>query len=112
MSTAGAVDLLQILPSTARDPGFGIAGLEGSDEEVVAQLKNPEINRRLGSEYLSALLHRYHGDTDLALVAYNAGPARADRASSAERPLDKFAELYTEAAKETLPYIKRVLGNV
>ena len=54
VSTAGAVGLLQILPSTARDPGFGIAGLEGSDEEVVAQLKNPEINRRLGSEYLSA----------------------------------------------------------
>ena len=48
VSTAGAVGLLQFLPSTARDPGFGIAGLEGSDEEVVAQLKNPEINRSLG----------------------------------------------------------------
>ena len=78
----------------------------------MAQLKNPEINRRLGSEYLSAMLHRYHGDTDLALVAFNAGPARADRAAKDERPLDKFAELYTQAAKETLPYIARVLGNV
>ena len=89
-----------------------MAELEGSDEEIVAQLKNPEINRRLGSEYLSAMLHRYHGDTDLALVAFNAGPARADTAAKDEHPLDKFAELYTQAAKETLPYIARVLGNV
>jgi len=112
VSKAGAVGLLQILPSTARDPGFGVTGLEGTDEEVVAQLKNPEINRRLGSEYLSAMLHRYHGDADLALVAFNAGPARADTAAKDERPLDKFVELNPKAAQETLPYIKRVLGNV
>lgn len=72
---------MQILLSTARDPGFGVAGLEGTDDEVVAQLRNPEINRRLGSEYLSAMLHQYHGDADLALVAFNAGPARADTAA-------------------------------
>ena len=112
VSKAGAVGLLQILPSTARDPGFGVTGLEGTDDEVVAQLKNPEINRRLGSEYLSAMLHRYHGDADLALVAYNAGPARADTAAKDERPLDRFVELNPKAAQETLPYIKRVLGNV
>ncbi|MDA1356845.1 MAG: lytic transglycosylase domain-containing protein [Proteobacteria bacterium] len=112
VSEAGAVGLLQILPSTARDPGFGVIGLEGTDDEVVAQLKNPEINRRLGSEYLSAMLHRYHGDADLALVAYNAGPARADRVAKDERPLDRFVELNPKAALETLPYIKRVLGNV
>ena len=90
VSEAGAVGLLQILPSTAREPGFGVAGLEGTDEEVVAQLKNPEINRRLGSEYLSAMLHRYHGDADLALVAFNAGPARADRAAKDERVKPPF----------------------
>ena len=108
----GAVGLLQILPITARDPGFGVAGLEGSDEEIVAQFKDPYVNRRLGSEYLSAMLHRYHGDADLALVAYNAGPARADTAAKDERPLDKFVELNPKAAQETLPYIKRVLGDV
>ena len=112
MSKAGATGLLQILPSTARDPGFGVAGLEGSDEEVEAQLKDPEINRHLGSEYLSALLHRYHGNTDLALIAYNCGHARADRTAKAERPLDKFVELNSKAAKETIPYIKRVMENV
>jgi len=112
VSKAGAVGLLQILPSTTRDPGFGVAGLEGSDEEIVAQLKNPEINRRLGSEYLSAMLHRYHGDADLAPVAYNAGPARADTAAKDERPLNRFIELNPKTAQETLPYIKRVLGNV
>jgi soluble lytic murein transglycosylase-like protein len=90
VSEAGAVGLLQILPSTARDPGFGVARLEGSDEEILAQLKDPDVNRRLGSEYLSAMLHRYHGDADLALVAYNAGPARADTAAKDERPLDKL----------------------
>jgi soluble lytic murein transglycosylase-like protein len=75
-------------------------------------LKNPKINRRLGSEYLSAMLHRYHGDADLAPVAYNAGPARADTAAKDERPLNRFIELNPKTAQETLPYIKRVLGNV
>ena len=112
MSEAGAVGLLQILPSTARDPGFGVVGLEGSDEEIVAQLKDPVVNRRLGSEYLSAMLHQYHGDADLALVAYNASPARADTAAKYEKPLDRFVELNPKAAQETLPYIKRVLGDV
>ena len=88
-----------------------MVGLEGSDEEIVAQLKDPGVNRRLGSEYLSALLHRYHGDTDLALASYNAGFARADRAAKAERPLDKFVELNSKAAKETIPYIKRVMES-
>jgi len=112
VSKVGAVGLLQILPSTAGKPCFGIVGLEGGDEEIVAQLKDPDMNRRLGSESLSAMLHRYHGDTDLSLAAYNAGPAQADRAAKDERPLDKFVELNPKAAKKTIPYIKRVLGNV
>ena len=103
VSKAGAVGLLQILPSTARDPGFGVTGLEGTDEEVVAQLEDPEINRRLGSEYLSALLHRYHGDTVLALVAYNAGSSRADRAAKAERPLDKICGVEFKSSERDYP---------
>ena len=89
-----------------------MAGLEGSDEEVEAQLKDPEINRHLGSEYLSALLHRYHGNTDLALIAYNSGPTRADRAEKSERSVDKFVELNSKAAKETILYIKRMMKKV
>lgn len=41
-----------------------------------------------GAAYLKQLLKRYNGDLRLALVAYNAGPARADQLDPSEYPLE------------------------
>lgn len=71
VSPAGARGLMQLMPGTARDPGFGI--------EPVAD-NSPRENLRVGKEYLQAMLQRYGGDQQLALAAYNAGPGRVDAA--------------------------------
>lgn len=66
-SSAGAIGLTQVLPSTARlyEPGL-------TDE----QLYDRDTNLRLGFRYLKDLLDRYEGDIERALLAYNRGPAR------------------------------------
>jgi soluble lytic murein transglycosylase-like protein len=74
VSSAGARGLMQLMPQTARDPGFGIAP---------ARNESPQENLRVGREYLAAMLSRYGGDQTLALAAYNAGPGRVDAALQA-----------------------------
>jgi soluble lytic murein transglycosylase len=72
-SAAGALGLMQLLPETAE----GIALRTGGDRFVVADLRDPEINVRYGSWYLSHL-ERHYGDTRLALAAYHAGQGNVD----------------------------------
>jgi len=69
ISTAGAVGLTQVMPSTARwlQPGLG-------DSDLFER----ETNLRLGFRYLKRMLEQYDGDLHLALLAYNRGPARVD----------------------------------
>lgn len=65
VSSTGATGLMQIEPSVAKDYGI--------DPE---KLKDPEINRRLGTRYLSDLIARSGGDERKALISYNQGPNR------------------------------------
>lgn len=69
ISPKGARGLMQVMPGTSRDPGFGIRPSDGSAQDDV----------RLGREYLSKMLERY-GDPAKAWAAYNAGPGRLDAA--------------------------------
>lgn len=67
-SAAGAVGLLQVMPSTAR-----AYRLDGED---------PAANVVAGARYLRLLLDRF-GSVELALSAYNAGPTAVERAGGA-----------------------------
>jgi len=67
-SPKGALGLAQVMPATARDPGFGVAPL--------ANPLDPNESLRFGAEYLSALLREFGGDEERALAAYNAGVGR------------------------------------
>ncbi len=85
MSHRGAVGLMQVMPATA-----GSTPLES--------LSDPARNIDIGTGYLRHLLDLYEGDLELALAAYNAGPANVRRYGG----LPPF--------RETRRYVERVLG--
>ena len=68
-SSKGAQGEMQVMPATARDPGFGIKPAQSDD---------PNELRRVGDEYASVLLRRYR-DPKLAMIAYNMGPGATDK---------------------------------
>lgn len=78
-SGAGAVGLMQLLPSTAR----GIAVHTGGTQfHPNTDLLNPDLNIRYGCWYLRHLMGvygRYPNNRNLALAAYNAGEANVDQ---------------------------------
>lgn len=87
----GAMGLMQVMPDTARSPGFGVKPL--------ADPWNPTENRRFGSEYFNAMSKRYSGDRDAALAAYNWGPGNADKwvASGKAAPLPAETRNYIDS---------------
>lgn len=60
---------MQVMPGTARDPGFGLRGANPND---------PQDMNRLGREYRRTMEQRYGGDPAKMWAAYNAGPGRVD----------------------------------
>ena len=73
MSSAGAVGLMQMMPSTFRWLTDDMLGESLADE----MLYDPETNVRYGVYYLRRLYDRY-GDWTTACAAYNAGSGRVD----------------------------------
>lgn len=103
-SAAGAVGLMQLLPSTASE----LAGRPITAEA----LKEPALNTALGSRYLRQLLDQAKGNPFLAVASYNAGPGAAQ--GWVTPLLQASPELWVEAIPfpETRLYVKKVLGNI
>lgn len=74
VSDEGAVGLMQVLPSTARE----IARRTGGVSFEAADLWDPAVNIRYGSRYLRMLMDRYDGSRLEAVAAYNAGAGNVD----------------------------------
>lgn len=72
-SPKGALGEWQVMPSTARDPGFGLRP---------ANPNNPDDLARLGREYRQTMHSRYGGDPAKMWGAYNAGPGTVDHLTS------------------------------
>jgi soluble lytic murein transglycosylase len=103
VSRAGAVGLMQVLPSTARElSGAGDVGSWASP----SQLASPPVNAEFGAAYLGRLMRRFE-DTRTALAAYNAGPATV--AKWLHRPGGGKITYADVAFPETKTYVKRVL---
>ncbi len=102
LSNAGAMGLMQILPSTAMEiaPKIGLNDFKPND------LYNPEININIGCYYLRYLLNLFENDEVKALCAYNAGFNRV------YEWLDEKGKLTEIAYKETRNYVKKIQRNI
>ena len=105
-SHAGAKGLMQIMPGTADY----IAHKSGGTAFVQGDLAEPQINIAYGSWYMRYLLEHYHGNTVLALAAYNAGEGKVDEwwRSAAERG-ERFRVADHIPFPETRDYVAKVL---
>ena len=103
-SSAGALGLMQLTPTTARY----IAHKSGGTQFVVDDLATPQLNIAYGTYYLRYLLRRYDGNEDFALAAYNAGEGNVDKWIAAARERDRALTIDAIPYAETRAYVSRV----
>ena len=116
VSPKGAVGLMQVLPSTAMNPGLGLPSVfdfaeqsgvavgKRNKAEAERLLKIPEVGAAYGQQYMNALLQKYSGNVEHALAAYNMGPGKADRWISGGADPAKLP-------RETRDYVPKVLAG-
>ena len=66
VSKAGAMGLMQLMPANVQEAG-------------ISDPFDPEQNIAAGTKQLAGLMSQYHGDLDLALAGYNAGPGNVHK---------------------------------
>jgi len=105
-SRAGAVGLMQVLPSV----GASIAKAQGMSSYERVLLYQPDVNVRLGMAHLDAMLRQYPR-LEYALAAYNAGGAPVRRWRQKHGADDP--ELFVERIPydETRDYVRILLRN-
>lgn len=86
VSPVGARGLAQLMPGTARQMGI--------------DPHDPSANLEGGARYLRLQLDAFEGDIEKALAAYNAGPARVQRAGG------------IPAIRETQLYVSSILSRL
>jgi membrane-bound lytic murein transglycosylase MltF len=113
-SPAGAIGVMQVLPSTATDPNVGIPDIEKLENNIHA-----------GTKYLRFIVDRYFQDPSIdrvnrmlfAFAAYNAGPARISdlrkkTAGTGLNPNVWFNNVEMAAAKEIGRETVQYVGNI
>jgi len=99
VGAAGEEGAFQILPSTARQPGFRVRPIENSFD--------PVESRRFARDYLQAMLDRYDGDVEAALIAYNAGFGNADKFMASGRDMSVLPQ-----RRQTEPYVRKIMDDM
>jgi soluble lytic murein transglycosylase len=96
-SAKGAQGEMQVMPATAKAPGYGVKpAADGSPDELA----------RVGRDYLAAMVKEFKGDVPKALAAYNAGPGAVDDAVKAGG-----ADWLAKLPKETQAYVAGITSK-
>ncbi len=107
-SGAGAVGLMQVLPGTA---DF-IARQPNRPSPSPERLAEPEVNIAYGTRYIRYLIDRY-GTVELALAAYNGGPANLNGWLEEARAKGTTLKIPDDIPfSETRGFVSRVLRAV
>ncbi|MCJ0764161.1 transglycosylase SLT domain-containing protein [Variovorax terrae] len=97
-SPKGAQGVMQVMPTTNKDPGFGV---------TPARDDSPGERARVGRDYLQSMLQKY-GDPAKAWAAYNAGPGALDKAlSQAAAGRSGSPDWLSYMPKETQAYVAK-----
>ncbi len=107
VSSARAIGLMQLLPSTATR----VARSMGAEPPDQNDLKKPEVNIQLGVKYLSGLLNNFEDNIIFALASYNAGPSKVKQWMEIRSHLKSLEFMESIPYKETRNYVKKVLRN-
>jgi soluble lytic murein transglycosylase len=104
-SRAGALGLMQLMPSTAQR----VANKLGT-RVTNGDLLRPDVNIRFGARYFRDMLDRFSNHQVLAAAAYNAGPQRVKKwlPDNGSLPADVWVE--TLPFKETRGYVQAVMA--
>jgi soluble lytic murein transglycosylase len=107
VSPAGALGLMQLMPTTAESLSRELS----EPPPVREDLLSSPANVRLGARYLAKLLSQFKGNLFCALAAYNAGPQRVTtwQRNWGTLPFDAFVELIP--LEETRNYVKSIVRN-
>jgi len=114
-SGAGAIGIMQLLPSTAKDPNVGIPDITSAESNIHAGVKYLDFIRK---RYFSGPEIDRFNQTMFAFAAYNAGPARIRKlrdkaAQQGYNPNKWFDNVEVIAAKEigreTVQYVANIL---
>ncbi|MEF2071932.1 lytic transglycosylase domain-containing protein [Consotaella aegiceratis] len=112
-SPAGALGLLQLLPTTAKH----VASANGIPYSLAKLSTDAGYNATLGSHYLGQQIDDFGGSYILTFIAYNAGPRRArewiqrfgdPRGKSLDEVIDWVERI---PFTETRNYVQRVMEN-
>ena len=104
-SHAGALGLMQLMPTTGRLTGRRL-GLRAYSQGAILNVEN---NLRLGVAYLKEVLDRNRGHQTLATASYNAGPHRVV-SWMPDKALDADIWVETIPFNETREYVKNVMA--
>ena len=104
-SYAGAIGLMQLMPSTF---DWLQEKIEGDVIYTADSLKTADVNIRYGTYFLALLLDRYDGDVTTACAAYNAGTSTVDGWLGDSRYSKDGKTLAAIPYTETERYVERI----
>lgn len=104
VSRVGARGLMQVMLGTGRP----IAKRQGVGDITASDLLNPDLNIKLGMNYLAQMLGQF-GRIEYAAAGYNAGPGRARQWMAERGGLDIEDWIETIPFTETRGYVQGVL---